>query len=93
MNAQRPERSRAPGVPCFGGLPLVLGVVERMGVDPCVQVTHHELITALGGVQDHPRAPATGDALNWSISSAGGTFTGACTAGQRFVTAGRSGTL
>ena len=31
------------------------------GVDPCVQVTHHELITALGGVQDHPRAPATGD--------------------------------
>ena len=45
------------------------------------------------GTFNNAWAPATGDALNWSISSAGGTFTGACTAGQRFVTAGRSGTL
>lgn len=45
------------------------------------------------GTFNNAWAPATGDALNWSISSAGGTFTGACTAGQRFVSSTRIGTL
>jgi hypothetical protein len=45
------------------------------------------------GVFNNAWAPATGDALNWTFSSAGGTFTGACTAGQRFVTSSRTGTL
>jgi hypothetical protein len=38
-------------------------------------------------------APATLDTVNWTFSSAGGTFTGVCTAGQRFVSATRTGTL
>jgi hypothetical protein len=45
------------------------------------------------GVFNNAWAPATGDALNWTISSSGGVFTGICTAGQRFVTATRTGTL
>ncbi len=45
------------------------------------------------GVFNNAWAPATGDALNWSVSSAGGVFTGVCTAGQRFVSASRTGTL
>ena len=45
------------------------------------------------GTFNNAWAAASGDALNWTMSSSGGTFTGACAAGQRFVSSTRTGTL
>ncbi len=47
------------------------------------------------GVFNNAWAPATGDVLDWTFSSVGGNFTAftGCTAGQRFVTSSRNGTL
>lgn len=45
------------------------------------------------GTFNNTWAPATGVQLSWTVSSAGGTFTTACTAGQRFVNSTRTGTL
>lgn len=45
------------------------------------------------GTFNNAWAPATSDVVNWTMTSAGGTFTGGCTGGQRFVSATRTGTL
>lgn len=45
------------------------------------------------GTFNNAWAPATGDAVTWTFSSTGGTFTSVCAAGQRFVTSTRSGTI